>query len=661
MTLPLEILGQAATQARGIAIDAVHKCNSGHLGLPLGCAEVGAVLWGSALSYNPAESRWLNRDRFILSAGHGSMFIYTWLHLAGYDLPMSELESFRQLHSKTPGHPEFGETDGVEATTGPLGQGIGNAVGIAVSQKMAEAKYNTADHTIFDAKTFALAGDGCLQEGVARESVAFAGHQKLDNLILMYDSNEVTLDAMADNTQSEDTGAIYAALGWEVFEIDGHNLAAVAEAVDKAKTSDNGQPKIIILKTLIGKGIEEVAGTAGAHGEGGAKFSEGARAKLGLPADKHFYVSNEVYAFFAKRTDELKAAYGEWGSVYSAWKAANADLAAELEAAAAGKRPTAQELLDAIPAFAEDAKIATRAAGGKVLQPLAAKVPNLLSGSADLYGSTKNYMDGVGDFFPASRDGRNFRFGIREHGMGAICNGIAYDGLFIPSGATFLTFADYFRPSIRLAALANLPLFHVLTHDSVGVGEDGPTHQPVELTSALRLIPNLDVIRPADAEETAAAFASAISRTNGPTALILSRQGLPAIPSASIEAKRAGTLKGAYVAKAEDGKLDGILIGSGSEVQHLIEAAGELGGGIRVVSMPSMELFEAQEAAYKESVLPAACTKRIAMEAGATGLWYKYASTVLGIDRFGISAPGDTVMAELGMTGGDVVAAYKAL
>lgn len=660
MTLPLDILGQAANQARGLAIDAVHKCSSGHLGLPLGCAEVGAVLWGSSLSHNPAEPRWLNRDRFVLSAGHGSMFIYTWLHLSGYDLPMSELKSFRQLHSKTPGHPEFGETDGVEATTGPLGQGIGNAVGIAVSQKMAEAKYNTADHTIFDAHTIALAGDGCLQEGVAREAVAFAGHQKLDNLILMYDSNEVTLDAMADQTQSEDTGALYAALGWEVFEIDGHDIALVDKTVAAAKASDNGQPKLIILKTLIGKGIDEVAGTAGAHGEGGAKFADSAHEKLGLPAD-HFYISDEVYAFFAQRTEELKTAYGEWESVYNAWKSANSDLAATLEASAAGIRPSAEDLLAKIPTFAEDANIATRAAGGKVLQPLGAEVETLLSGSADLYGSTKNYMNDLGDFSPANRSGRNFRFGIREHAMGAITNGIAYDGLFIPSGATFLTFADYMRPSIRLAALANLPLFHVLTHDSVGVGEDGPTHQPVELTSALRLIPNLDVIRPADAEETAAAFAAAISRTNGPTALILSRQNLPAISTTSIEGKRAGTLKGAYVAKAETGALEGILIASGSEVQHLLAAAAELGDGIRVVSMPSMERFEAQDAAYKESVLPTACTKRIAMEAGMTGLWYKYASTVLGIDRFGISAPGDTVMEELGMTAGDVVAAYKAL
>ncbi|MFP4282176.1 MAG: transketolase [Opitutales bacterium] len=664
MSLPLDILSQAATQARGLAIDAVHKCNSGHLGLPLGCAEVGAVLWGAALSYDPTEPRWINRDRFILSAGHGSMFVYTWLHLAGYDLSMKELENFRQLHSQTPGHPEFGETAGVESTTGPLGQGVGNAVGFAVSQKLAAATYNTAEHSIFDAHTIVLAGDGCLQEGVAREAVAYAGHNKLDNLILLYDSNEVTLDAMADQTQSEDTAAIYTGLGWDTVEIDGHDMEAVATALAEAKANDNGKPKLIILKTLIGKGIEEVAGTAGAHGEGGAKHAEVARERLGLPADKPFYVSDEVYAFFAARRKELAAARAAWTKTYDAWKAANAALAARLEGAVGGQRPSASELLEQIPAFPEDAKVATRAAGGTVLQPLAKAVPNLLGGSADLYGSTKNYMKDVGDFSPADYAGRNFRFGIREHAMGAIVNGIGYDGLFIPSGATFLTFADYMRPSIRLAALTKLPIFHVFTHDSVGVGEDGPTHQPVELTSALRLIPGLTVLRPCDGEETAAAFAAAIASTSGPTALILSRQNLPQITTASAEAKRAGTLKGAYVIKPEEGELEGILLATGSEVQHAIAAAETLGKGVRVVSMPSMELFAAQDEAYRESVLPAACTKRVAIEAGVTGLFWKFvgsAGAVVGIDRFGLSAPGDTVMKELGITPDALVDAYQAL
>lgn len=664
MSLSLDVLAAAANEARGLAIDAIHKCNSGHLGLPLGCAEVGAVLWGSALSYNPEQPRWINRDRFILSAGHGSMFIYSWLHLAGYDLPMSEVMNFRKLHSKTPGHPEFGETVGVECTSGPLGQGIGNGVGMAVSGKMAAAKYNTADHTIFDSHVVVLAGDGCMQEGVARESVAFAAHNKLDNLILLYDSNEVTLDAMADQTQSEDAAALYRALGWDTVQIDGHDLVAIDEAISAAKANDNGKPKLIILKTVIGKGIDEVAGTAAGHGEGGAKFAAAARARLGLPADQHFYISEATRSLFAARRDALEAAYAEWECTYDDWKDANPAKAAALELAVSGKRPSAEELLAAIPEGASNTKAATRASGGVVLQPLADTVENLLVGSADLYGSTKNYLKGKGDFSASDYTGRNFRYGIREHAMGAICNGIAYDGLFIPSGATFLMFADYMRPSIRLAALARLPLFHVLTHDSVGVGEDGPTHQPVEVTSALRLIPNLDVIRPCDTEETAAAFASAVSRTDGPTALILSRQNLPNINTATAAERRAGTLKGGYILKKETAALDGILIASGSEVEVAITAAAELGDGVRVVSVPSMELLERQCSCYLEEILPAACTKRIAIEAGVTALWWKLVGSqgkVIGIDRFGISAPGEVVMEELGITAKALVAAYQAL
>jgi len=663
MSLPdIKILSQAAAEARGLAIDAVHKCNSGHLGLPLGCAEAGAILWSSALSYNPSKPRWINRDRFILSAGHGSMFIYSWLHLSGYDLSLDDLKNFRQLHSKTPGHPEFGETDGVECTTGPLGQGVGNAVGIAISQQMAAAKFNTAEHTIFDAHTIALAGDGCLQEGVAREAVAFAGHFKLDNLILIYDANQVTLDAMADATQSDDTAALYSAIGWDVTTINGHDFKAIDDAIAHAKTNDNGQPKLIILETTIGKGIPEVEGTASAHGEGGAKFSQSARKGLGLP-EETFYVSAQTRSFFADKAATLEKACTQWETTYQAWKSANPALATTLETAVSGKRPSAEELLKQIPYFPADGKAATRASGGVALQPLSNAVEQLLVGSADLYGSTKNYLKDKGDFTPTDRTGRNFRYGIREHAMGAIVNGIGYDGIFIPSGATFLMFADYMRPSIRLAGLANLPLFHIFTHDSVGVGEDGPTHQPVEVTSSLRLIPNVDVIRPADGEETAAALAAAISRTEGPSTVILSRQNLPEGPGAP-ETRRQGTLKGGYILQKETAPLEGILLASGSEVQHALAAAKVLGAAIRVVSMPSFERFERQSSAYKNDVLPANCSKRIALEAGVSGLWYQFVGThgkVIGIDRFGISAPGDTVMSELGMTAENVVLSYKAL
>ena len=656
-----KILAEAANNARGLAIDAIHKCSSGHLGLPLGSAEIGAVLYGNSLSHDPSDPKWINRDRFILSAGHGSMFLYGWLHISGYDLSLHEVKNFRQLGSKTPGHPEYAETPGVEATTGPLGQGIGNAVGYAVSGKMAAARFNTDDHEIFNHHVFALAGDGCLQEGVAAEAAAFAGHFNLDNLILLYDSNDVTLDAMAVKTQTEDTGARFQAMGWDTTTIDGHDMEAIAEAISKAKSDDNGKPKLIICKTEIGRGIPEVAGTAAGHGEGGAKHAESARAGLGLP-EETFYVSEEVKSYFSSHAEELSQKHSEWTKTFEAWQAANPDNAKLLEAGLDGIVP--QNLNDVIPEFDKEAKLATRAAGGEVLQPIAEAMPMLVSGSADLYGSTKNYIKSASDFEPQnnSSEGRNIWYGIREHGMGAIMNGIAYDGIFRASGATFAVFADYLRPSIRLAALAHLPTIYIFTHDSVGVGEDGPTHQPVETVSGLRVIPGLDVIRPADAEETAGAFIAALERKDGPTALMLTRQGLPNLKSVDAQQKRSGTLKGAYIVKKEDGDLHTILLASGSEVQHAVVAAEQLGSGVRVVSVPSFERFDRQSDEYKEETIPSSCKKRIAIEAGVSGLWWKYVGDqgqVIGIDRFGISAPGDTVMKELSMTPEAILEAAK--
>ena len=653
-----DILQIAANQARGLAIDAVHACHSGHVGLPLGSAEIGAVLYGHALSVNPDEPRWLNRDRFILSGGHGSMFLYSWLHLAGFDLDLEELKNFRQLHSKTPGHPEFKETAGVESTTGPLGQGIGNAVGFAVSQKMAAAKFNTDTHTILDNHIVALAGDGCIQEGVAQEASALAGHLHLDNLIVFYDSNDVTLDAMADRSQSEDTAMRYEALGWGVVTIDGHDLDAVAAAFSVAKAA-KGKPQLIIAKTEIARGIPEVAGTSAGHGESGAiKHSENAHQILGLPEER-FHVSEDVRVYFAELKQVRTEVYNTWKTTYDDWAEANGELAAALEAGASAPVDV-DDLLSKIPVAEVDAKLATRAAGSNVLQPIAQARPELISGSADLHGSTKNYIKDGGDFLPGNESGRNLLFGIREHAMGALLNGVAYDGIWRASGATFMVFADYLRPSIRLASLAGLPVIYIFTHDSVGVGEDGPTHQPVETVSGLRVIPNLDVIRPCDTEETAGAFVAAVERQDGPTVLSLTRQGVPNINTVTSEERRHGVLKGGYVIKKETGPLEVILIGTGSEVQHAIAAADEIGPGARVVSMPSMLRFDGQSDEYKESVLPSSCTKRIAIEAGVTGLWYKYVGLegkVLGIDRFGISAPGNTVMAELGMTGSNVVSA----
>ncbi len=656
-----QVLQTAANEARGLGIDAVHKCSSGHLGLPLGAAEVGAALFGNLLTIDPAQPKWLNRDRFVLSAGHGSMFIYTWLHLSGFKVSMDDLKNFRQLHSITPGHPEFGETEGVECTTGPLGQGVGNAVGYALSGKMAAAKYNTADHTIIDHHVVALAGDGCLQEGVAREAVAFAAHNGLDNLILIYDSNDVTLDAMAKVTQGEDTAKIYEAMGWDVATIDGHNPDAIITAFNNAKAANNGKPKLIIAKTEIARGIPEVAGKAAGHGEGGAKFADAAKKGLGLPDGSHFYVSEGTYAHFNSLKAARAEAYTKWEATFNAWAAANPALAAELKTARE-HNVTADELLKHIPEAPAEGKAATRNCGGEIFNTIAKALPHVITGSADLYGSTKNYIKGGGDFSASNLTGRNIWYGIREHAMGAICNGIAYDGLFRNSGATFLVFADYCRPSIRLAALAHLPVTYIFTHDSVGVGEDGPTHQPVETVSGLRVIPNLDVIRPGDIEETAAAFAAAHSRNDGPTLLALTRQDIPHQGHASAETRRQGTLKGGYVLVKETGALKTILLACGSELQHAVDAAKKLGEGVRVVSLPCFERFDRQAPEYKESVLPKACTNRVAIEAGVTALWWKYVGTegqVLGIDRFGISAPGNTVMKELGMTADHVVAAVQ--
>jgi len=661
MPLNTEILSRAATEARGLAMDAVQAAASGHIGLPLGAAEVGAVLFGHALRYYPEDPKWINRDRFVLSAGHGSMFLYAWLHMAGYDLSLEELKNFRQLHSKTPGHPEFHETPGVEATTGPLGQGVGNAVGMAIAAKMAEARFNTRDHVIFDHKIICLAGDGCLQEGVAAEAASFAGHQKLDNLILIYDSNDVTLDAMAIKSQSENTAERFEAYEFEVHTVNGNDMEAFLEVFEKARNSTSGKPQFIVCRTLIGKGIPEVAGTNKAHGEAGVKFVDAARKAMGLP-DEKFYVSNQTREYFAAHRQELKGGYLDWQEKFSAWETANPELAELLRRGIRQEVP--QDLLSRIPAFPKESKIATRKAGSDVLQPIAEAYPLLIGGSADLYGSTLNYINKDKDFDPSNRSGRNIRFGIREHGMCAMLNGIAYHGIFRASGATFLVFADYCRPSIRLASLTGLPVIYIFTHDSVGVGEDGPTHQPVETVSGLRVIPNLDVIRPGDPEETAGAFAAAVSRMEGPTLLALSRQVMPIQNEVPVDLRREGAFRGGYVAIKETGELKAIILATGSELQHAISAARQLGDGFRVVSMPCTERFLRQDQSYQDEVLPPSCRKRVAIEAGVTTFWARFVGLdgkVVGIDRFGMSAPGGKVMSQLGITAESVVAAVKSL
>ena len=660
MNLNIEILSKAADQARGLCMDAVQASQSGHLGLPLGCAEIGAVLFGHALRYNPDQPRWINRDIFVLSAGHGSMFLYAWLHMSGYDLPMSEIKRFRQLHSKTPGHPEFGETPGVECTTGPLGQGVGNAVGMSVATNMAAARFNTDEHRIFDQHVVCLCGDGDMQEGVASEACALAGVWGLDNLIFIYDSNAVTLDAPAKLTQCEDTGQRMKAYGFDVQEIEGQDMRQFLDAFDVAKRRDNGKPQFIIAHTLIGKGIPEVAGTYKAHGEAGAKFVDAARKALGLP-DERYFVSKDVYDYFAEHKKTLLTEYDRWGKTYDAWRAKNPDKAKLLDDGLA--RTVPPDLLSKIPEFPKDAKLATRKAGGEALQPIAEAMPLLMSGSADLYGSTMNYIKDGGDFSRDNFAGRNVRFGIREHGMCAILNGISYHGLFRASGATFAVFTDYCRGAIRLSALSKLPNTYIFTHDSIGVGEDGPTHEPVETVSSVRLIPNIDVIRPADPEETAGAFVAAMQRTDGPTFLALTRQTVPMLNDIDVNLRREGVFRGGYIAKQESGKLELIILSCGSELQHALAAAKELGDGVRVVSMPCFERFNRQPQEYREEVLPNECRKRVAIEAGVTEIWYEYVGLdgkVVGLHQFGLSAPGPEVMKERGIDAQHVIEAAKA-
>jgi transketolase len=565
------------------------------------------------------------------------------------------------LHSKTPGHPEFGETPGVECTTGPLGQGVANSVGMSVATKMAAARFNTDEHKIFDQHVVCLCTDGDMQEGVASEACALAGHWGLDNLIFIYDSNAVTLDAAAKVTQSEDTRKRMEAYGFDVQEIEGQDMQEFLDAFNVAKRRDNGKPQFIIAQTLVGKGIPEIAGTYKAHGEAGAKYVDAARKALGLPAE-HYFVSKEVYDFFAEHKKTLLADYEKWEETYNAWREKNPDKAKMLDDGLERKVPA--DLFSKIPDFPTDAKLATRKAGSEVLQPIAQAMPLLIGGSADLYGSTLNYIKDGGDFNRDNPAGRNIHFGIREHGMCAILNGISYHGLFRASGATFTVFTDYCRAAIRLAALAKLPNTYIFTHDSIGVGEDGPTHEPVETVSSVRLIPNIDVIRPADPEETAGAFVAAMEQIDAPTFLALTRQTVPMLNDIDVETRREGVLRGGYIARKEKGKLDLIIMSCGSELQHALAAAQQLGDGVRVVSMPCFERFDRQPSKYREEILPDTCRKRVAIEAGVTQLWYQYVGLdgkVIGLHQFGLSGPGPEVMKERGIDAQHVVDAAKAL
>ena len=653
-----------ANAIRGLSVDGVAAANSGHPGMPLGMADVCAVLWSEHMNFNPKNPKWLNRDRFILSAGHGSMLIYSLLHLYGYDLSMDDLKAFRQWGSKTPGHPENFVTAGVETTTGPLGQGVANAVGFALAEASLAARYNREGSEIIDHYTYVVAGDGCLQEGISHEACSFAGHNKLGKLIMLYDSNNITIDGPTHISFTEDTRKRFEAYGWQVLEIDGHDYDQINAAIAEAK-KEKSKPSIIICKTIIGFGSPNRAGTSKAHGEPfPAEEIELMKEKLGLPKDKSFFVPDEISDLRAKTQEKGENLENKWNELWENYKNKNQEAAKELENSIKGE--ISKEALD-IPQFSSEKAIATRSASGTVLNHIAKYIPQLMGGSADLTPSNNTLPAGEESFSPENPKGRYIRYGVREHGMAAIMNGMALHGGVLPYSGTFFVFSDYMRPAMRMSALMEQQVVYVLTHDSIGLGEDGPTHQPEAHLWAYRTIPNMTVIRPMDANETAEAWKSALKNKKGPTCLVLTRQNLPVYDRAGLGwAKSEEAQKGGYVL-CEDKDFEAIIIATGSEVELAVEAKAKLneqGVKVRIVSMPSTNIFDEQPQEYKESVLPKNILKRVAVEAGVTLGWYKYVGLegrVIGLDRFGASAPYKTLYKEFGITTDAIVEAVNSL
>ena len=653
-----------ANTIRGLSVDGVAAANSGHPGMPLGMADVCAVLWSEHMNFNPKNPKWLNRDRFILSAGHGSMLIYSLLHLYGYDLSMDDLKAFRQWGSKTPGHPENFVTAGVETTTGPLGQGVANAVGFALAEASLAARYNREDSEIIDHYTYVVAGDGCLQEGISHEACSFAGHNKLGKLIMLYDSNNITIDGPTHISFTEDTRKRFEAYGWQVLEIDGHDYDQINAAIAEAK-KEKSKPSIIICKTIIGFGSPNRAGTSKAHGEPfPAEEIELMKEKLGLPKDKSFFVPDEISDLRAKTQEKGENLENKWNELWENYKNKNQEAAKELDNSIKGE--ISKEALD-IPQFGSEKAIATRSASGTVLNHIAKYIPQLMGGSADLTPSNNTLPAGEESFSPENPKGRYIRYGVREHGMAAIMNGMALHGGVLPYSGTFFVFSDYMRPAMRMSALMEQQVVYVLTHDSIGLGEDGPTHQPEAHLWAYRMIPNMTVIRPMDANETAEAWKSALKNKKGPTCLVLTRQNLPVYDRAGLGwAISEEAQKGGYVL-CEDKDFEAIIIATGSEVELAVEAKAKLneqGVKVRIVSMPSTNIFDEQSQEYKESVLPKNILKRVAVEAGVTLGWYKYVGLegrVIGLDRFGASAPYKTLYKEFGITTDAIVEAVNSL
>lgn len=638
----------AATTLRMLAIDAVQAANSGHPGLPLGAADIAIVLWTRFMKYDPSDPRWPDRDRFVLSAGHGSALLYSLLHLAGFPMPLEEVKQFRQWGSLTPGHPEYDVEIGIETTTGPLGQGFANAVGMALAERILATKFNQPGYDLVDHFTYVLASDGDLMEGVSHEAASFAGHLGLGRLILLYDDNHISIDGPTDLTYSDDVPGRFAAYGWHVQNIDGHDMDAIGGAIQEAR-EETQRPSLIACRTHIGFGSPR-QDTAKVHGSPlGEEDLKKTKEQFGWDPEARFFIPEEVREYFRGNQQSGSEFHNKWRNLVDGYKAAHPDMAKEWDRFVNGQLTPSWEKY--LPDFPADKPLATRSASGKVLDAIAPHLPTLIGGSADLTPSNNTRTGGAVDIAPGKFGGSYIRYGVREHGMGSIMTGLTLHGLR-PYGGTFLIFSDYMRPTIRLAAMMGLPVIYVFTHDSIGLGEDGPTHQPVEHLTSLRAIPNLVVLRPADGNETAAAWKVALNRTEGPTALVLTRQGLPQYSLAEN-----GLDKGAYILQESSGKNpDIILIGTGSEVSIAVEAASLLsdaGINARVVSMPSWELFDAQSKDYQEVILIPG-VPILAVEAGVTLAWGRYLGTesdrVLGVDRYGASAPYKTIYEQYGLT-----------
>ncbi|PSL42040.1 transketolase [Planomicrobium soli] len=655
----------AVTTIRTLSIDAIEKANSGHPGLPMGAAPMAYTLWTKHMNHNPKNPEWFNRDRFVLSAGHGSMLLYSLLHLSGYGLSIDEIKNFRQWDSKTPGHPEYGHTVGVEATTGPLGQGIGMAVGMAMAERHLAATYNKDNLNIVDHHTFALCGDGDLMEGVAGEAISLAGHLQLNKLVVLYDSNDISLDGELSKSFSENIQKRFESYGWNYLRVeDGNNLEDLSAVIAQAKQSSD-KPTLVEVKTVIGYGAPNKSGKADVHGAPlGEDEMKLAKEYYEWTFDQDFHVPEEVYETFTNATEDLGAkAETAWNELYAEYEAQHPELAAQLQRAISGGLP---ENFDAeFPEYEVGKKQASRASSGDMVNAIAKAVPSFFGGSADLAGSNKTNIKGGGDFDAENPAGRNIWFGVREFAMGAALNGMALHGGLHVFGGTFFVFSDYVRPAIRLAALMGLPVTYVFTHDSVAVGEDGPTHEPVEQLASLRAMPNLGIIRPADANETKEAWRLALTSKSMPNLLVLSRQDLPVLEHSG-ELAREGVEKGAYVVSPADNPK-ALLLATGSEVSLAVDAQKQLaeeGIAVSVVSMPSWDRFEKQDKAYKQSVIPPTVKKRLAIEMGTSFGWERYTGDegdILAIDHFGASAPGERIMQEFGFTPENVVARVKKL